>query len=893
MRVTVLKAAGGGVDAMIAYYAGLAQDQQSRDGAGRGPVDYYLDPDEPPGQWFGAGCSALGLAGAVTPEAMTALLGGRDPDDGSALGRAFSDHSVRGFDATFSAPKSVSLLWALCPDPFVRAEVLAAHDAAVEAALTWLERHGAVTRRGKDGVLQVDTRGLTVARFRQHTSRTADPQLHTHAVISSKVQDTAGRWLALDARFLLQQQRGIGWVYDAALRSEMTARLGVGWGVVPPGAGQSDVFGVPEELIELFSQRRVQVEETLAELLREWVDEHEGQDPDRWVIASLTRKAVLASRPAKQHGVAAETLRGEWATRASAAGYPPLEPPQGPRGLPRWDPDQVIADALEALAQNSSHWLAADLAREVAARLPATAAPHAAGLTALVDELTARALTRCVELHPPAPPGEAVRADGRPVTEAVTDRRFSGSAILEREARLLAWARGAHARGRHPAPIDAAHLSAEQRAAAGALAGTGELMLVVGPAGTGKTTTLAAAVSALAEAERPVIGLAPSGKAADVLAREAGCHAATLAKLLVEYSGPGGPEQRWTLTPGTTVIVDEAGMASTLDLDRLVALAREHRWRLAFVGDPGQLPAVGPGGVFAHWCATLPAHELDEPRRFVEPWEAEASLRLRAGEKGAVDEYAAHGRVVTVHPSLVGDLVAREYRRASVSGGTVAITTVSEGTARAINAEIQRRLATWRSGPGVVLHDGTRVFAGDTIATRKNNRRLVTTSGAPVRNRQDWKVTTVRPDGGLDVFHPERGRARLPAPYVARYVQLGWAVTGYGTQGITTDEGINVVEPSSTRAGVYVGMTRGRRRNLAVVLDPSGGADPAAALAEVVERTPRAITAHMMRERLYRQQGVAPPGMGITPEDPIERIRRRLDALEASPKISRGMDRGL
>ena len=107
-----------------------------------------------------------------------------------------------GSTATFSAPKSVSVLWALTPDPWVRAEVLAAHDAAVDAALGWFEPHGAVTRRGTDGVHQVDTLGVTAALFRQHTSRTVDPQLHTHAIVAAKVQDPTGRWLSLDARFL-------------------------------------------------------------------------------------------------------------------------------------------------------------------------------------------------------------------------------------------------------------------------------------------------------------------------------------------------------------------------------------------------------------------------------------------------------------------------------------------------------------------------------------------------------------------------------------------------------------------------------------------------------------------------------------------------------------------
>ncbi len=154
------------------------------------------------------------------------MLQARHPDHGGRLGRDFGPTSARAYDATFSAPKSVSVLWALSPEPFVRAEVLAAHDSPV-AALDWLEHHGGVTRRGNDGIHQVDTQGMVAALFRQHTSREADPQLHTHAVIWAKVQDPTGKWLSLDARFLKYQPRSVGWVDAAALRSELSARLGV------------------------------------------------------------------------------------------------------------------------------------------------------------------------------------------------------------------------------------------------------------------------------------------------------------------------------------------------------------------------------------------------------------------------------------------------------------------------------------------------------------------------------------------------------------------------------------------------------------------------------------------------------------------------------------------
>ena len=227
MRCKTLKAWSGGVGGLLDYYAALVEDRTRAVGRSRGPVDYYLDPDEPAGRWWGRGLDAVGLSGEVTGDDLRSLLEGRHPRHGGVLGRRFGESSARGFDATFSAPKSVSALWALSPDAFVRAEVLASHDVAVDAALGWFETHGAVTRRGRDGINQVDTQGIVAALFRQHTSRTVDPQLHTHAIVAAKVQDPTGRWLSLDARFLKKQQRTIGWIYDAALRSELTRRLGV------------------------------------------------------------------------------------------------------------------------------------------------------------------------------------------------------------------------------------------------------------------------------------------------------------------------------------------------------------------------------------------------------------------------------------------------------------------------------------------------------------------------------------------------------------------------------------------------------------------------------------------------------------------------------------------
>jgi conjugative relaxase-like TrwC/TraI family protein len=189
---------------------------------------YYLDAGEPSGRWFGRGATTLGFDGVVEDEAFLAVMAGLDPATGRDLGRRYGDESVRGFDATFSAPKSVSVLFAL-GDEELRRRVTEAHDRAVEAVLGWVEARAHTRLRRRGHVVCVDAEGIVVGVFRQHTSRRLDPQLHTHAVIANRVRAPDGRWLALDARTIKIDQRTLSALYHASLRSELTRRVGVAW----------------------------------------------------------------------------------------------------------------------------------------------------------------------------------------------------------------------------------------------------------------------------------------------------------------------------------------------------------------------------------------------------------------------------------------------------------------------------------------------------------------------------------------------------------------------------------------------------------------------------------------------------------------------------------------
>ena len=285
------------------------------------PVPADEGPDGA-GHWLGRQANGLGLSGTVSTDDLEALLSGHNPTTGRRLGRALVDRydikgrlipAVAGFDGTFSAPKSLSVWWGLTGDP----GLLEAHDVAVRAVLEHIERYGATTRVRVNGARQhPDTQGLTMAVFRQATSREDDPQIHTHVVFSAKVRAPDGQWLALDARYLKRHQRALGGLYQSVLRAELSHGYGVAWGWVENG--QAEIAGMPAELLATFSKRTTQVDGALADKIAAFRD-REGRDPSRWERAALTREAARDTRAAKT-GASASDLATAWRKEAAALG---------------------------------------------------------------------------------------------------------------------------------------------------------------------------------------------------------------------------------------------------------------------------------------------------------------------------------------------------------------------------------------------------------------------------------------------------------------------------------------------------------------------------------------------------------------------------------------------
>lgn len=328
--------------------------------------DYYLNGGEPSGIWWGDGADQLGLKGRLDAAAFHAVLSGVDPDTGEQLGRKYGDNSVRGYDVTFSAPKSVSVLWALGNET-IQSEVVASHERAVEAVLGWVEENAHTRLRRNGHVIHVDAGGLIVGIFRQHTSRRLDPQLHSHAVIANRVPAPDGRWLALDARSLMVDQRTLSALYHAGLRAELTRRLRVSW--LPVENGIAEIDGIPEAVRDEFSQRTHDVEKRLAVKRQRFV-ESMGREPSRREAWRLEREAVLDSRPGKPDQPTIATLRAAWLARTTSLGLDPerlLRQTVGRRirmGLFDRLAQQRQADvALAALAGGQSSWRPAELVR--------------------------------------------------------------------------------------------------------------------------------------------------------------------------------------------------------------------------------------------------------------------------------------------------------------------------------------------------------------------------------------------------------------------------------------------------------------------------------------------------------------------------------------------------
>ena len=815
----------------------------------------------------------------VADRHLAQRAGGQAPTDKEirnffALRGSKMRQPVSGYDLVFTPSKSVSVLWGL-GDRDVSRAIEQVHDRAVRETVSWLEGHAAVTRSGAGGIRQERAKGFIAAAFDHIDSRAGDPNLHTHVAIANVVKGADGKWKALDARPLHSYTVAASEHYNALVEQYVSQQLpSVHFEnrVLRRGAQPvREIVGVDHDLIDLYSKRSAQIRDRVQDKVVAYEARH-GVKPSKSTQIRLAQEANLATRAAKVEGVTLLERRQQWKAEvaqlpASAARLKQLErlalrdlraeAVAAVAVLTPTQADALAAHVIHSLEDRRSRWHGGHVEaevrrsmREVLADSPDGAEIRAA-IPGLEDAPTFRELAsaettangvarRAVGNHSlslEAPdvverPALLTRLDG-PGRDDPTSlyrvhgkRWYSSMGVLDREDALVnagAITAGPRFDAGDVALVARANgLTDSQTAVAVRFAGSGRLVdAAIGPAGSGKTTTMRAFVRGVEINRGRVVGLAPSAVAAEVLGNELSTPAETVAKFLdVHRRGQAHDAHPLRVDATTIILVDEAGMTSTKDLSDVLAIVQAHGASLRLIGDPSQLGAVEGGGALRLFDRVHGAERLSDIHRFVDPAEAAATLQIRDGDTDAVQHYIDHGRLVGGRRDELLEQIYANWRRDNAAGEIAVMVSSLNDDVLQLNQRAQgdRVAAGEVHLTGRTLHDSSTVGIGDRIVTRENDRQLRLRDGSFVKNGDRWIVTAVKDDGSLRVVREGPGEAHeLPSAYVDRNVELGYAATIHRVQGMTVAHSHVLVTDEMTRELLYVGLSRGYLTNCAYV----------------------------------------------------------------------------
>lgn len=843
---------------------------------------------------------------------------GRPPSNPRELDAALKRYSrapraaVAGFDLTFSPVKSVSTLWAVAP-PEVSAVIERAHHAAVSDALRFIEREALFTREGLNGARQVETRGLIAAAFTHRDSRAGDPDLHTHVAVANKVQTTGGKWLAIYGRVLYESAVAASETYNTALERHLSERLGVRFAERPDAQRGKrpvrEIVGVDPSLSQEWSKRRRDIDARRGELTDDFQQTY-GRPPTPVEAIGLAQQANLETRDAKHEPRSLADQRSVWHDEAvsklgsqqavdnmvAEALHPVASQPQAVTATWVSDTAQRVVTELEG---HRATWKRTHVQAEVQRQVRGSDidASHLDAVVGWVidDVLERLSINLTPDLDPINDPEKLRRTDRSSAYRHGGRDVFTSRRILDAEQQITAAAGRTDGRAVSARVVEVALL---ESAANGVTLNPGQAELVrdmatsgrrvqvaIAAAGSGKTTAMRTLARAWTDAGGQIVGFAPSAAAASALQSETGIASDTLAKLVHDLD-TGHPSPRsLSIGPESLVVIDEAGMADTMTFARAVDHALDNGASVRLIGDDRQLSAIGAGGVLRDILSTHGAVRLDELMRFTDPAEAVACLGLRDGDSAALGYYFDQDRIHIgdTTTSIEGVFTAWSQDRAAGLDSLMLAPTSD------LVSELNRRAQTARldgASPRVAVDvaDGNCASVGDTILTRRNDRRLAISPTDWVKNGDRWTIVGTH-DGALNARHAGSGlHVTLPASYVAQHVELGYASTVHTAQGLTADTMHGVVTGTESRETLYTMMTRGRHANH-VHVTIGGDGDPHQLLHP---DTREPATATEILEAILARTGAAVSGTTTAREatSPSARLKeaatRYADALVAA-----------
>ncbi|SFF74760.1 conjugative relaxase domain-containing protein, TrwC/TraI family [Actinacidiphila alni] len=833
-----------------------------------------------------------------------------------------AQQAVAGWDLVMRAPEDISKGLFGLGDDAVCAAVVECHDAAVRETLRWIEQHALATRTGINGIAQEDVAGgLIATRFRHFDNRLGEPLLHDHVVVSNKVRGLDGKWRSLDGKLLYAMGVAASEHYNQRVVELVCRRLGLAAEEREVTAGKRPVIGITgfdRAALQPHSRRTKDIRQRLDELLRAYGQQHRGE-PTAAVRAALIQQATLETRPAKKKRSSLEALRKGWRSAAvRAVGEQRvarlLRTAQAAAvgGARAGGPADVdIAEAAEDVLATVSEQRAVWAERHVIAETRRHVVRLTAGQGAddeLVNAVVRAVLKASLSINPPdlhQPFAPLQRSSGSSIYRRREADLYTSRAVLDAEAVVLNAARArvipALARAEFSA-VSATfpQLDPGQRHLAEEFACSDRLVVAgTGPAGSGKTTALKAVRAAVTAGGGRLIPLAPSSRAAKVLGDALGTKGFTLHSWLAERerivapsSGsrePRRPRRRpgvrrkaaparrgshqlrqsatladlYALGPGDVILVDEAGMAGSQNLARIVAEATAAGALVRLVGDPYQLGSVEAGGLLRQITRDPAAvHvDLDMLRRFSDPAEAQATLALRDGDPAqAFRWYLDHHRVVGgTREEMLADVFAAWQADTDAGVHTIMMAdsadSVRDLNARAHTAQVIAGAVDMRRS--VTLRDDVHAGVGDLIVTRQNTRQLpVRGARDHVKNGDQWVVESIGPRGAAQVRHTGHGgRVMLPAGYLEQQAELGYACTVHRAQGLSIHTAHGLITAATSRESAYVMATRGELSNRLYVATDGSGQTVRDVLETVAASRQASVSAHDVirneQERAY------------------------------------------